>query len=179
MNGRFACSLCVMVTLVAAILGASQTQPRPESLAIPSLAGRDNFDFYCANCHGADARGNGPLAVRMMPPPPDLTLVARRNGGAFPRERIAAYVRGSHPEPVHGTTDMPDWWQIFIGLDPADVRTAHRIVNIVEYVESLRSRQRALPTRVPGCFARTVHPATATTVAVWAQRPSRATGCPT
>ncbi|MBI3003543.1 MAG: cytochrome c, partial [candidate division NC10 bacterium] len=31
------------------------------------------FLIYCALCHGADARGGGPVATKFVPPP-DLTL---------------------------------------------------------------------------------------------------------
>jgi len=35
--------------------------------------GKRLYDIYCALCHGADAKGAGPVAGRFVPPP-DLTL---------------------------------------------------------------------------------------------------------
>jgi mono/diheme cytochrome c family protein len=35
--------------------------------------GKHLFQIYCALCHGADAKGGGPVAQKFVPPP-DLTL---------------------------------------------------------------------------------------------------------
>ncbi|RMF84868.1 MAG: cytochrome c [Nitrospinota bacterium] len=43
--------------------------PTPESLE----RGKRLFAIYCALCHGKDARGNGPVAKKFVPPP-NLTL---------------------------------------------------------------------------------------------------------
>ncbi|WP_081436658.1 cytochrome c [Burkholderia lata] len=46
----------------------------------PAVADSDNgkkiFLARCAMCHGADARGTGPLANKSNPPTPDLTTPA-------------------------------------------------------------------------------------------------------
>ncbi|MCA3843757.1 MAG: c-type cytochrome, partial [Burkholderia sp.] len=46
----------------------------------PTFADSDNgkkiFLARCAMCHGADARGTGPLANKSSPPTPDLTTPA-------------------------------------------------------------------------------------------------------
>jgi mono/diheme cytochrome c family protein len=34
--------------------------------------GKALFDIYCAVCHGGDAKGNGPVAKKFIPPP-DIT----------------------------------------------------------------------------------------------------------
>ncbi len=140
-----ACGVLVLLARTPAAVG----QPAQlRSFAIPSLAGRDNFDVYCSGCHGVDGRGNGPLAARMSPRPSDLTLLARAHGGVFPGERIMALLRSGEPgghRAGQRSTDMPNWWPIFTGLDPSDVRTAHRIANLIEYIESLQA-----PSSVPG-----------------------------
>jgi mono/diheme cytochrome c family protein len=40
--------------------------------------GKKLFMARCAVCHGADARGTGPLASKSNPPTPDLTTAAFR-----------------------------------------------------------------------------------------------------
>lgn len=127
----------VVALLAGTLAAAGQPRQLPRLFAIPSLTGRDNFDFYCSGCHGMDARGDGPLAAGMSPHPPNLTLLARANGGAFPRDRITSSIRHGASQ-GHPTADMPNWWSVFTGLDPSDARAIHRIDNVVEYIESLQ-----------------------------------------
>lgn len=119
---------------------AQTTGPRNPPLVIRSLAGRDLFEFYCAMCHGRDGKGNGPVVAALKVPPPDLTLIARRSGGSFPRQRVEEFVTngGAVLAPAHGTSDMPVWGPVFRGLDPSDTRVKVRIANVVEYIESIQ-----------------------------------------
>ena len=59
------------------------------------------FSAHCAACHGSDAKGAGPETLGIGAIPPDLTTLAARNGGAFPRAAVLStidgYVEGSHP----------------------------------------------------------------------------------
>ena len=109
---------------------------------IPSLAGRDLFEFYCATCHGRDGKGNGPVAAALKLPPPDLTRLAHDNGGAFPRQRVETFVNdeGRVLVPAHGTSDMPVWGPIFRGLDPSDTLAKVRIANVVDYIASMQAK---------------------------------------
>ena len=50
------------------------------------------ISLYCAPCHGYDGKGSGPVAGTLKTTPPDLTELATRNGGAFPADRIAAFL---------------------------------------------------------------------------------------
>jgi mono/diheme cytochrome c family protein len=118
---------------------SSQNPQRPP-LVIPSVAGQDLFGFYCATCHGADAKGKGPVAQALKTPPPDLTQLTKRSGGAFPRARVTQFVAGggTMPSGAHGSTEMPVWGPIFLSLDPSDRMTIIRIENLVQYLESLQ-----------------------------------------
>src|SRR5689334_12557635 len=71
--------------------------------------GRADFIRVCGSCHGADARGRGPVAAALRTPPPDLTTLAIRSGDRFPRERVIAVMTGEMPEIAHGTREMPVW----------------------------------------------------------------------
>ena len=75
--------------------------------------GATAFQEDCSACHGSDAKGGGPLAEGLPAEPPDLTTLARRNGGVFPRDyvltTIDGYVRGDHSSgamPEFGAGDM-------------------------------------------------------------------------
>jgi len=53
---------------------------RPESVAATDpVAAREVFGRNCASCHGAEGRGDGPLADRWRQPPPDLSTRAWRS----------------------------------------------------------------------------------------------------
>ena len=96
--------------------------------------------MYCATCHGIDAKGNGPSAAALKVRPANLTTISRRNGGTFPKARIEAFVTvgDQGAVPAHGSREMPVWGPIFRALDPNDTAIRTRVLNIVEYVESLQ-----------------------------------------
>jgi mono/diheme cytochrome c family protein len=111
-------------------------------LILDSLTGRDSFEFYCASCHGATGKGDGPVAASLKTVPADLTLLAKRNGGTFPRQRVVSLVTGTEPGlvTVHGSSEMPVWGPVFRFLDPSDGRVKVRIENVVAYIETLQSK---------------------------------------
>jgi hypothetical protein len=120
---------------------AQQRRPGNPPLVIGSLYGPDVFAFYCAPCHGRDARGGGPVAAALHTRPADLTTIARRNGGAFPKARVEAMVtQGTAGPEAHGTTEMPVWGPVFGSLDPSEARVKTRIANLVTYIDSIQTR---------------------------------------
>ncbi len=133
-------TLAVAARSDSASAGQSSRRPAP-SLTLESLGGRDSFEFYCAPCHGTDGRGNGPTASALTTRPSDLASLARRNDGAFPRDRVRAFVIDAtgRPARAHLSSEMPVWGPIFRGLDPSDARVTRRVDNIVAYVESLQA----------------------------------------
>jgi hypothetical protein len=106
---------------------------------VPS--GRVMFEQYCASCHGAMAKGNGPMAVVLKTPPPDLTLLARRHQGKFPYDYVRAVLEfGPGPGSFsHGSADMPSWGPIFRYYDKQNERVVQqRIRNLCNYLASLQ-----------------------------------------
>lgn len=66
------------------------------------------FAENCAACHGADGRGAGPAAAGLAVTPPDLTRIAARNGGVFPRDQVASTIDGLD-RGAHFSTAMPEF----------------------------------------------------------------------
>lgn len=77
--------------------------------------GRALFQTHCATCHGADAKGQGPLAGALVLQPVDLTALASRNGGVFPLERVLKRIDGTDPLVSHGSP-MPVYGPYFEGV---------------------------------------------------------------
>lgn len=119
--------------------GQQSTQDKPFSLLSPSLYGVDNFHSYCSPCHGRDGKGDGPVAPALKRRPSDLTTLAKRNRGVFPRADVRDFITNGGPEiPEHGTIDMPVWGPTFRALDSSDRSVAIRIANVVEYLSTIQ-----------------------------------------
>ena len=133
--------LTTLGTLVGAaamtVQGQTPAAPAP-SVLVESLTGRDSFDRYCVPCHGPGGRGDGPVAAALRTPPADLTTLARRHGGGYPRDYVRDLVTsGNRLIPAHGTLDMPVWGPLFRAFE-SDARVGIRIDNLVAYIETLQ-----------------------------------------
>jgi len=101
------------------------------------LGGEETFRLYCAPCHGASARGDGPVASSMRQKPADLTLIAKRNGGTFAADEVARMIDGRNPVKGHGGGDMPVWGDAFAkAADPTPVD--EKIRRVVDYLRTLQ-----------------------------------------
>jgi mono/diheme cytochrome c family protein len=125
--------------VTAATLEAQGTAVLAPQVLTASLAGRDSFDLYCASCHGAGGRGDGPVGAVLNTRPADLTALARRNDGSFPRARVLAFVTGTgRTTAAHGTTEMPIWGPLFRAFE-SDARARARLDNLITYLETLQA----------------------------------------
>ncbi len=108
------------------------------------LSGAELYKTFCSSCHGARARGNGPVARTLNVRVPDLTRIAARNGGTFPTEQVRQMIEGRNVPSVHGSRDMPVWgWQFyaFEGEDPVRrARVADLIGRMVDYLASIQRK---------------------------------------
>jgi hypothetical protein len=134
-----AMTLCAVAAVAGYGAAQHSTADRPFSLLSPSLYGVDNFHDYCAPCHGRDGRGGGPVAAALSPRPSDLTTLAKRSKGVFPRARVRDFITNGSPDvPAHGSSMMPVWGPTFRALDSSDRSVATRIANIVEYLATIQ-----------------------------------------
>lgn len=117
------------------LIGAAQEEkPLPVTF---SLTGAEMYKTWCGSCHGAGGKGDGPAAADLKTRPTDLTMLAKKNGGKFPTERVRNYIEGTAVAPAHGSREMPVWGTFFrqIGDDKA---ATYRIVTLANYVESMQ-----------------------------------------
>jgi len=138
--------LIIAVLLAAAGLATAgpARASRQSAAARLRLDGEQWFRAYCAACHGVDGKGDGPAASALKTAPADLTLIAARNRGTFPRALIAEFVANGRPAVVaHGSTDMPIWGPNFVALAGGSYRSVNeRIDAVVSYVESIQTVRR-------------------------------------
>ncbi|SDN45544.1 Cytochrome c [Lutimaribacter pacificus] len=106
--------IAAMVLGGAALAACAVTDmPEPDE-------GRALFTENCAMCHGPAGRGDGELAAGLDPAPPDLTTIAARNEGAFPRAHVLSVIDGyTRMDPAE---DMPEFGLLLRGPTvPVDV----------------------------------------------------------
>jgi mono/diheme cytochrome c family protein len=115
--------------------------PEPGA-GVAAVSGAYAFRTYCASCHGVDGKGEGPLTDSLRFQPPDLTLIAKRNGGEFPTEKVTRIVDGRNPLKGHGGPDMPIWGDAFRNADTGydDAAARARIRTVVEHLRSIQAQ---------------------------------------
>jgi mono/diheme cytochrome c family protein len=99
------------------------------------------YQAYCAACHGANGKGDGPASAALQSRSLDLTGLARRNAGKFPELRVFGAINGDLHIAAHGSKDMPTWGAVFGQMEGTDVaRVKLRIRNLTKYIESLQRK---------------------------------------
>lgn len=131
--------------LVAAALPVSLAAcaPMPTQRDVMQMSGLEMYESFCASCHGAEGQGDGPVAPLIKIHVPDLTRIAKRDGGEFPTEDVRRIIDGRYDRPAHGPRDMPVWgWQFYRSEtlnDPAErARVDALIDRLVVYLQSIQ-----------------------------------------
>jgi mono/diheme cytochrome c family protein len=110
----------------------------------PEVDGALAFAADCASCHGPGGQGDGVLAAGLDPKPANLTTIAARNGGVFPRDQVMSVIdglaRGQHRTsamPEFGAGDMGE--TIIVETDEGlGTPVPARLLALTDYVESLQ-----------------------------------------
>jgi mono/diheme cytochrome c family protein len=105
-----------------------------------TLSGVDLFKEYCAVCHGAGGKGDGPAADALKKRPADLSQLTRKNGGSFPDLHVMNYIKGADVVAAHGSRDMPVWGSIFSQMSPNPDLVQIRTVALMKYIEQLQAK---------------------------------------
>ncbi|MGA2459694.1 MAG: cytochrome c [Terriglobales bacterium] len=133
-------SLVVLFLALAAIGESQQKQIKYVPVQPTSPAsGQEMYTAYCAVCHGKEGNGNGPAAEALRVPPPDLTILARKNENNYPYDRVRSAIVGDVRLPAHGSKEMPVWSELFWGMSQAHSSEVQlRINNLDKYIESMQ-----------------------------------------
>lgn len=100
--------LLLTTTLSFGTAALAQTE-KTDAQAAKTDLGKKEYELQCAVCHGMDAKGEGVFNQVLKIAPPDLTVLAKKNGGVFPAERISSVIDGRVEIAGHGSRDMPIW----------------------------------------------------------------------
>ena len=146
-------SLCIALSAAACVAWSqtptkSQTQQPAPSVKIKTVpitrlpvdAGKEMYSSYCANCHGEDGTGSGPAAPALSKGVPDLTLLAKQNGGQYPKYKVlTALSKFSESHYVGTHSEMPDWHTAFVSLNRSCPYLAdERARNISQHIQPLQ-----------------------------------------
>ena len=125
---------------LAAFAGVAAQSPKGNAAPRQDYnSGEYLYHAFCASCHGDYGAGNGPVADILRVRPSDLTTIAGRNGGAFPRDRVQATIDGRTSVKGHGPGDMPIWGNVLKATEGRDEATiTKRIGALVAYIESIQ-----------------------------------------
>lgn len=129
--------IAAMLALGACVLGGQKED-------VPS--GAQDFAEYCAACHGAAGKGDGPLAPTLARRPADLTGLSARHGGSFPTTQVMAKIWG-YTGGREGAAVMPNFGPLldsetvpYDGGDGIMSPTPLRLVQIAEHLKALNAR---------------------------------------
>ena len=134
---------------ILSFVGAQENQiEKTQVKPTDPVSGAQMFKDYCAVCHGPGGKGDGPVAIALKVPPPDLTTLAQRHDGKFPADYVSNVLKNGVKTPAHGSGEMPVWGPIFEtmsrwealcpGTDETPVTL--RITKITNYLKSIQQK---------------------------------------
>ena len=143
MRTRLACWLVAItfssvLTAVAYVNEGQQAKPPREDYT----SGAYMYKAFCSRCHGDSGTGDGVVRDLLRRPPGDLTRMAERAGGVFPRDQAYRSIAGQPALPGHLDRDMPvfaDVFRITEGREEQIIK--QRIDALVAHLESLQVKR--------------------------------------
>ena len=134
--------LCIAGLLVGGMLAGSiaersiagQTKPPKQDVN----SGEYSYRTFCASCHGESGRGDGPAAATLKASLADLTRLAARAEGDFPRDEVTRIVDGRQSLPGHNP-EMPRWGRVLRSVEgDNDGAIQQRIEALVKHLEFIQ-----------------------------------------
>jgi hypothetical protein len=117
-------------TLIFALTTAAVIAAVPYARPQDADRGQIEFLLNCADCHGTDAKGSGPLSAKLHTKPADLTALAKRNHGLFDAGAVYQMIDGRNGRVSHHSAEMPIWGcrhQTPLPTLPATTKRKHKI----------------------------------------------------
>lgn len=138
--------------LALIVLGVALASAAAHAQDYSRHTGAQLFAQFCASCHGAGGRGDGPVAPTLKVEVPDLTRLVRHEGDPFPTEQVRRIVDGRAILAAHGARRMPVWGYEFATAtasepDAGAAQAATLVDRLVAHVATLQ--RGATPARPP------------------------------
>lgn len=145
MSLRASLALCTVTLFLSTIfLAAQDAKPKVQHVPVPAASpasGKAMFKAYCASCHGESGKGDGPAAPALNKTPADLTMLAKKNGGKFPEDRLTSILKGQATVTAHGNGDMPVWGPLLKQVSHGgNAEVQQRVSNLTRYIETLQTK---------------------------------------
>jgi mono/diheme cytochrome c family protein len=111
--------------------------------------GKREYLNSCGACHGADGKAQTQIIDILKVAAPDLSQLAKKNGGVFPLARVYETIDGRLSIKAHGSREMPIWGQRYsVEAAPAyddyphnaEAHVRARILGIVDYIYRLQGK---------------------------------------
>jgi len=132
--------IAIVVFAVCTLSVAQEVKKMPARYTTPA-SGSEMYKAYCASCHGIDGKGTGPAASALKSKLPDLTQLAKNNGGKFPSEHVSQVIIGDALVAAHGDKSMPVWGPPFLAMDQRDRSVVQlRTRNLTSHIETLQAK---------------------------------------
>lgn len=128
----------ILALLVLALLALLATvAARAQDFS--GYSGEQLYARFCASCHGASGQGDGVVAKSLSVMVPDLTRIARRQGGMFPEEQVRRIIDGRDTRPPHGNRTMPVWGYEFSSHGGGtEGKTDVMVQRLTDYLRSMQ-----------------------------------------
>ena len=107
--------------------------------------GEELFEELCTVCHGEGGIGNGPAVSALTNAPTNLTVLAAKSNGTFPRKDVKTAIAGRFREDAHGSIGMPSWRQVFTGANPdwrlyrREIFAMQQVDRLTDYLETIQT----------------------------------------
>lgn len=126
-------SILLPAIMLFTIASLAADTPSPTS-------GKQLYQSYCGACHGADAKGAGPVASSLKTAPADLTMLSKNNNGKFPEMHVMHSIEGESQVGAHGSKEMPVWGQRFRRSTGSSAEAQLVIKNLTDYLASIQAK---------------------------------------
>jgi mono/diheme cytochrome c family protein len=132
-------AIVFIIPLILFVIGTviARARDAAHSADFSQYTGAQLYTRFCASCHGDQGHGDGPVAASFTTMVPDLTLLARRHGGAFPEDQVRKIIDGRTTMPPHGSREMPVWGFEFRAQEPQQ-DPDELIARLTSYIRSLQ-----------------------------------------
>lgn len=135
--------------LAAAALAGCQSM-RADHRSADELTGEELYQRLCSGCHGPEAHGDGPVAPLIKVRVPNLTILARMQGGEFPTEDVRRAIDGRWDRRAHGARDMPVWgWRLYDMSSENEARERERVDSMIDRLVNYLASVQTPPVQTP------------------------------